>query len=223
MRMKKGLCVALALVMIFAVAAGLVGCGEGSKDFDISYIESFPYKIPYYKDTSINVTSVDFYQTEIEDYGKIEYMPYIIIKVDETEKEGLSVNDLHWANEEIEVSYTCQMDSDSNDLLSAELNLITSGKASDGNSYYAFSFFDVYKEKEKYYENFSGSMVEVSICIRQKNSEETDDETVRHYYEYSKRDAAAQSANDMDPKIQQAIVDAMGRAATAYINQLRGK
>nr|DAM29214.1 MAG TPA: protein of unknown function (DUF4969) [Caudoviricetes sp.] len=181
--MKKIFSVLLCVILLVTMA----GCGGNSytpptyKNIDI---ENLPYSVPYYKNSTLDILSVEMYQAAGDLYGKYIFTPYVICKIDKTSIDQLSENDRFWVRDEVDISYSCHIDSEKHDLIFEDFPNVVIYDGDDGFRYVIFSL-DPPKDSDGYFfEDFSDSKISFSVFRYMKEVGKEDDEMEREMYSY---------------------------------------
>ena len=177
--MKKGLIVALCLV---ACGLLLAGC---SYDTGIETVEinALPYSIPYYKDSTIDLVSIDMCQREYDNHGKTTYQVEVLLTVDASNVLQLSDDDKYWADRDVEVApFECSIYCYDNGLSFDDLKYVnTYDDDSTGYRYIQFTTEGL----EEYFNDFSGSKISIHTFVDVGNAEKPDDPKERKMYTYT--------------------------------------
>jgi len=213
--MKKGCLVFMSAVFAFA----LLGCGAAGSGTDATAIEELPYAVPYYKDASLQLTGVELYQTEIDEHGKTQYSPYVLLYFDKSGMHALSEDDRYWGSKETTLDYSVYITESDNEITREKLTYITSGTAG-GREYSAYGF-DIVFDEETYYNDFSGANLDIYIHVARSDPEDESAQPKREIYSYSPAFETAASANDMNLEIQEKISEAMWKKTENYVNNLQ--
>ncbi len=214
------------LVVLFCFfITSVTACGKSASGYEHFEIKELPYSIPYYNDANIDIVSINLYQDEYEDHGKIEYTPYVIVLVDESQVSQLSEDDAYWAKEEIDVSYSCSIMNVDNGAIAEDLRFIERGKLGEY-TFIAYSILDLYPnpDKEKFYKNFDNSSVSLYVHVTRTDSESSTKEPVKEFYSYSTEDIKdVPSIDEMDRAMYSEISASIHRSTREYLDAITKK
>ncbi|WP_066689063.1 hypothetical protein [Christensenella intestinihominis] len=178
--MKKGLVFALCVIMTCGLL--VAGCSNNT-GIDTVEIDSLPYSIPYYKDSTIDLVSLDMCQREYDNHGKTTYQVEVLLTIDVSSILQLSDNDKYWADRDVEVApFECSIYCYDNGLSFDDLKYVnTYEDDSTGYRYIQFTTDGL----EEYFNDFSGSKISIRSFTDMGDAEKPNESKERKMYAYT--------------------------------------